>query len=160
MLRFVIDPGANHGVGVAFTDRVDASGRGLGGVGFEGFNLGRVDEDPTVLEHVESLRSRLGLGPVMVCHQVHGNDVWRVGPGDVEGWTPQRYLGDRVEGQPKLPIADAMVTDLPGVALAIRVADCVPVMLADPKAGVVGACLLYTSPSPRDLSTSRMPSSA
>ena len=26
--------------------------------------------------------------------------------------------------------------------------------------GVAGACLLYTSPSPRDLSTSRMPSSA
>ena len=26
--------------------------------------------------------------------------------------------------------------------------------------GVVNACLLYTSPSPRDLSTSRMPSSA
>ena len=27
-------------------------------------------------------------------------------------------------------------------------------------AGVIGTCLLYTSPSPRDLSTSRMPSSA
>ena len=26
--------------------------------------------------------------------------------------------------------------------------------------GLLGACLLYTSPSPRDLSTSRMPSSA
>ena len=26
--------------------------------------------------------------------------------------------------------------------------------------GCYGACLLYTSPSPRDLSTSRMPSSA
>ena len=26
--------------------------------------------------------------------------------------------------------------------------------------GVAGTCLLYTSPSPRDLSTSRMPSSA
>ena len=26
--------------------------------------------------------------------------------------------------------------------------------------GVPGVCLLYTSPSPRDLSTSRMPSSA
>ena len=139
MLRFVIDPGANHGVGVAFTDRVDASGQGRGGAGFEGFNLGRADEDPTVLEHVDSLRSRLGLGPVMVCHQVHGNEVWRVGPDDVEGWIPQRYLGNRVEGQPKLPIADAMVTDLPGVALAIRVADCMPIMLADPKAGVVGA---------------------
>ena len=138
MLRFVIDPGDNHGVGVAFTDRVDVSGRGLGDVGFEGFNLGRTDEDPTVLEHVESLRSQLGLGPVMVC-QIHGNEVWWVGPDDVEGWTPQRYLGDSIEGQPKLPIADAMVTDLPGVALAIRVADCMPIILADPKAGVVGA---------------------
>ena len=28
------------------------------------------------------------------------------------------------------------------------------------KAGHTGSCLLYTSPSPRDLSTSRMPSSA
>ena len=28
------------------------------------------------------------------------------------------------------------------------------------QAEIVGACLLYTSPSPRDLSTSRMPSSA
>ena len=32
---------------------------------------------------------------------------------------------------------------------------------AEPMAfGIVGICLLYTSPSPRDLSTSRMPSSA
>jgi len=31
---------------------------------------------------------------------------------------------------------------------------------ADRQAGQDGACLLYTSPSPRDLSTSRMPSSA
>ena len=28
------------------------------------------------------------------------------------------------------------------------------------QAGAAGSCLLYTSPSPRDLSTSRMPSSA
>ena len=28
------------------------------------------------------------------------------------------------------------------------------------KAGIIDPCLLYTSPSPRDLSTSRMPSSA
>ena len=30
----------------------------------------------------------------------------------------------------------------------------------DPTASTLGSCLLYTSPSPRDLSTSRMPSSA
>ena len=32
--------------------------------------------------------------------------------------------------------------------------------LIEQQVGLRGACLLYTSPSPRDLSTSRMPSSA
>ena len=35
-----------------------------------------------------------------------------------------------------------------------------PISVISPDAGGVGSCLLYTSPSPRDLSTSRMPSSA
>lgn len=35
--------------------------------------------------------------------------------------------------------ADGLVTDVPGVALLVRVADCVPVLLADPDGGVVGA---------------------
>ena len=34
------------------------------------------------------------------------------------------------------------------------------VTLEEPVKGQVHTCLLYTSPSPRDLSTSRMPSSA
>lgn len=34
---------------------------------------------------------------------------------------------------------DALVTALPGVALAIHTADCVPIVLADPEAGVIGA---------------------
>jgi YfiH family protein len=37
------------------------------------------------------------------------------------------------------PDADALVTDRPGVVLAVRAADCVPVLFADPTAGVVGA---------------------
>ena len=37
------------------------------------------------------------------------------------------------------PRADAMVTDRPGVLLGILTADCAPVLLADRKAGVVGA---------------------
>ncbi|HEU0221070.1 MAG TPA: peptidoglycan editing factor PgeF [Paracoccaceae bacterium] len=35
--------------------------------------------------------------------------------------------------------ADAMVTDRPGIGLAILAADCAPVLLADPAAGVIGA---------------------
>ena len=37
------------------------------------------------------------------------------------------------------PQADALVTDRPGVLLAILTADCAPVLLADAQAGVVGA---------------------
>jgi YfiH family protein len=54
-------------------------------------------------------------------HQVHGNDV------EVA-----------VEGRPR-PTCDGLVTTAVGLALEVRVADCVPVMLADPDAGVIGA---------------------
>ncbi len=37
------------------------------------------------------------------------------------------------------PVADAMVTDRPGIALGILTADCVPVLFAEPKARVIGA---------------------
>lgn len=37
------------------------------------------------------------------------------------------------------PVGDALVTDRPGVALGILTADCAPVLLADARAGVVGA---------------------
>lgn len=37
------------------------------------------------------------------------------------------------------PRADAMATDRPGVLLGVVTADCAPVLLADPQAGVVGA---------------------
>ncbi len=40
---------------------------------------------------------------------------------------------------PDAPTADALVTVLPGVVLMARAADCVPVVLADPDAGVVAA---------------------
>ncbi len=39
----------------------------------------------------------------------------------------------------EVPVADALVTTRRGVGLMVRVADCVPVLLADPVAGVVGA---------------------
>jgi polyphenol oxidase len=37
------------------------------------------------------------------------------------------------------PKADALVTNLPGFLLAVQTADCVPVLFADAKAGIIGA---------------------
>lgn len=58
--------------------------------------------------------------------QFHGNDVVTVTTVPVAG-----PLDD-------VPHADAQVTTLPGVGLMVRVADCVPVLLADATAGVIG----------------------
>jgi len=58
--------------------------------------------------------------------QVHGDEVLTV-----EAPAPAP--------QDDVPAADALVTTTRGTGLMIRVADCVPVLLADPEAGVVGA---------------------
>lgn len=41
--------------------------------------------------------------------------------------------------QGEVPVADALVTTKHGLGLMIRAADCIPIVLADPTAGVVGA---------------------
>ena len=50
-------------------------------------------------------------------------------------------LNVAVVNDPSLPLpdTDALVTDRHGIALGIHTADCVPVVLADPKAGIIGA---------------------
>lgn len=59
--------------------------------------------------------------------QVHGADVVQV-------------VEDPLPSSPDdLGAADALVTTRRGVGLMVRVADCVPVLLADPAAGVIGA---------------------
>lgn len=58
-------------------------------------------------------------------NQVHGDTVLLVeepGPAPAE----------------QVPTADALVTTTPGLGLMVRVADCVPVLLADPTTGVLG----------------------
>ena len=59
--------------------------------------------------------------PVVRMRQVHGADVHVVAAGE------------------EPPTGDALVTAEPGTVLMVRVADCVPVLLADPAAGVVAA---------------------
>ena len=48
------------------------------------------------------------------------------------------YIKDQKDDMPAIE-ADALVTDQPGIALGVLAADCAPVLLADPLAGVIGA---------------------
>jgi polyphenol oxidase len=84
---------------------------------YAGFNLGdHVGDDPAaVAANRRRLGEGIGLGPERVAwmHQVHGTGVAVV----------------EEPGQ-DTPTADALVTDRPRLALAVVVADCVPVLLA------------------------------
>ena len=97
-----------------------------GGVGVaphDTFNLGRRAEDnpDTVTENRRRLRAALPAEPLWL-RQVHGADV-------VDADDP---------ATPQEPAADASVTARPGRVLAVMVADCLPVVIADDAGRVLG----------------------
>jgi YfiH family protein len=88
---------------------------------------GSGDEPDNVRENRRRAAASLDLAAteLLTVHQIHSTDVLTV--------------ADRRWTSPGAPKADAMVTDRPGVALGVLAADCAPVLLADPRAGVIGA---------------------
>ncbi|MBI4901264.1 MAG: laccase domain-containing protein [Actinobacteria bacterium] len=137
MFVAVFEPPRNGGVGIAFTDRLGGVSRGSYGP----LNLGRTDtDDPSaVATNFRLVREALGVGRVATLHQVHSADVVIVDDASFPPDRPGGELGASAPGGLSLPLADGMVTRTPGLALCVRVADCVPVLLADSAGGVVGA---------------------
>jgi len=87
--------------------------------------LGSDDDRAAVLANRDLARDAVLPGAALVTlHQVHSPDVMTV--------TAPIPLDARPQG-------DALVTDRPGLLLGVLTADCVPVLLADRQAGVVGA---------------------
>jgi YfiH family protein len=118
------------GVGAAFTARAG----GVSAAPYDSLNLGgAVGDDPeAVRANRDRVESALGLAPghTVWMRQVHGADVRVVDHAPGAAPVPAGTDADGV---------DAMVTTVPGLALAVLVADCAPVLLADPMARVVGA---------------------
>jgi YfiH family protein len=136
------------GVVAAFTGRVG----GTSSPPHATLNLGlRVGDDPRrVLANRRRVATVLGLAgrPWALARQVHGARVLAVGAGrpgeDRSAGGSRRVeavgLGQGPpEGRPPVGEADGLITGDPGVVLAVLTADCAPVLLADPAAGVVGA---------------------
>ncbi len=105
-------------VDLAFTDRHD----GVSAAPFNSLDLSRSREghDDELRTNLARLAAAFDVEGFATMTQVHGNEVHQVdAPGPVS--TP----------------CDALFTTEPDVALCVRVADCVPVVLADVSAGVV-----------------------
>ena len=107
----------------AFTDRFGGSSAPPYGE----LNLGGAGEDPTLIgKNYRLVADAFGVRPEQIVRisQVHGRAVYVVGPEDELPLDPT-------------PVADALVTTRTDVVLAVRAADCLPVLLAGD--GVVGA---------------------
>lgn len=97
---------------------------------FAGLNCGRrsSDQSDMVTLNLGRVASAMGVGAdaLATVRQMHSADVVTLRAGD------DLPLTSRTE-------ADAIVTAQPGIVIAVLTADCQPVLLADPKAGVIGA---------------------
>lgn len=109
----------------------------LGGVSqgpYKSLNLGLHvgDDDAAVIENRRRAAQALGvaLEDLVFCNQTHGREVATVGRED--RGRGAFGVADAIEG------TDALVTAERGVGLVMMAADCSPLVLADPVAGVVG----------------------
>lgn len=102
-----------------------ASGVSVGAIAGLNAGLGSGDDPAAVAENRRRAAETVLPGAALVgVYQVHSPDVVTV----TTPWPDDAR-----------PRADALVTDRPGLLLAIVTADCAPVLLCDAEAGVVGA---------------------
>jgi polyphenol oxidase len=100
-----------------------------------------VGDDPgCVLENRRRLAAAFGADPgdFVFARQVHGAGVSIVA--DADRGSGALCVDDAIGSVGEAGGADALVTASPGVVLAILTADCVPIVLHDPMAGVL-ACV-------------------
>ena len=96
---------------------------------YASLNLGgHVGDDPTaVTENRRRLAAELGVARLTIADQRHTARV-----AVVDGRLAGRGHDGAADATAALAATDAMITDVPGAALAILVADCAPVVLYDP----------------------------
>jgi YfiH family protein len=120
----VCEPLEQDGFANAFSTR----GGGVSPFPEASLNLAGFDEDSA--ENIQENRRRFlslvgGRWTLATCWQVHGRDV--------------RVVREASEAGNESERCDALATDLPGVLLGVKTADCVPVILGDARTGACAA---------------------
>ncbi len=107
-----------------FTAFVTGRDGGVSPAPFDTLNTaGNGGDDPAnARENLTRIRKAVGVEALWTPNQVHGDQIALIGEAMVPAQT-----------------ADAVIATKPGVAVAVRTADCLPVLLADPQTGVVAA---------------------
>lgn len=113
---------------------------------YDTFNLGdHVGDDPQAVQANRRQLADLLPGSPVWLEQVHGVEVFDADTGLVQGKPGGasasgvgRAAGGRPVGDERRPVADAAVTATPGRVLCIMTADCLPVLLVDEAATVLG----------------------
>jgi YfiH family protein len=120
----VCEPLEREGFANAFSTR----GGGVSPFPEASLNLAGFDQDSA--ENIHENRRRFlslleGRWTLAACWQVHGRDV--------------RVVRDASEARNESERCDALMTDLPGVLLGVKTADCMPVILGDARTGACAA---------------------
>jgi YfiH family protein len=118
----------------AFSTRLGGVSRSYGG---NALNLGftKHDSRTAVERNRELFLKQLGVAngrkswPLVSLRQIHSDLIYRV----------DRIRVDGTRGVPDQPLAgDGLITDTPGLVIAVQAADCLPVILVDRKRRAVG----------------------
>ncbi|MBW2296663.1 MAG: peptidoglycan editing factor PgeF [Deltaproteobacteria bacterium] len=91
-------------------------------------SLGVGDRQDSVNGNRNRIASCLGVEQLIFSDQVHGDDILIFKNQNRHAWSGTSY---------KKRAGDAMITDSPGIGLAIQIADCQAVVLYDPEQAVV-----------------------
>lgn len=122
---FTAAGGAVHG----FSTRLGGVSEGI----FASLNLSttRGDDPDRVRENYRRFCAAIGadVSHVVMTHQVHGTVIRTVGANDVKNDLCRQ----------EEPACDGLITDVPGLALAVFTADCIPILLYDPVKRVIAA---------------------
>jgi YfiH family protein len=111
-----------------FANAFSTRGGGVSLFPADALNLAGFDQDSA--ENIQENRRRFistlgGVWKLAACWQVHGRDV--------------RVVRDADDPDSESERCDALATNLKGVLLGVKTADCVAVLLADPRAGACAA---------------------